>query len=329
MNEKSQKSSHQIFYIPQIEEYFSRLTSKAVKLSNEERDALARLVYNSLKQVLCYLKPQVARIKNNELRDKVRSGDIAYHNILAKISDEKHLDNYDELIYLVSQIKSAVDELVSYNMRLIRKILISIVKNNIAGVDDEVINKAIIAMVRAIYNYNPYKGVLLSTYISWYVRKMAGAEFEKNMLSYVVDPPEFIKRPSLVFNKATYEKLMKTKDPSSVFGRYPSQYFISALTSKDVVSLYDKTAVDEDVENTIPAPKQEDPLEYGFVHNLVEVLPDEILKKIVIMYFGLDDGKEKTIAEIARSLGRSSDWVKRKLSDAIGIMKGTADVGAY
>ena len=340
------KQSIPVVFNRDVDEYLDPLLKKADKnrLPKGKDKLYLRIVHLTAKQIICYLE----RFKNIYGLGKyekdfagILEGRAKFHpKLFTKIG--KYLETLpktDEVLeaqFLLSEMQAIVDVLVLHYIRLLKRLLLMVISKNRSQVSEQVLSEGIWALIGAIYNYNPFSGISITTYVSWWVKSMVGNVLDKERRAKLAPEPPWFKRLTAIFGKQSYRKLIRSgKQPTpelleEILGVWPGNFFSLAKESVDLHSLYDKTALEDiDVEQTVADPVDftnltETGIDKERLLSAINKLPKNQLKALKLR-FGLGC-KEHSFSAIAKRLKISKstayEWVEaalKTLKEELGV----------
>ena len=300
-------------------------------LTREEQLALTRLVRNTLNQLYCFVMGANLgkEVPFLGIKKKLKSKSAHKYRYSPEfVRDVRAAANMlsgdhplrEELLFLTDEVKDAVDLLFMGNLRLLKRLVLSIIAKKPQAATETLFAEAHYALLCAIYSYSPYKGIALTTYISWWVKSMVGTYLDREKLKSSSPPPEWFDKMSSVFSKRTYKQLLATKKQPSpelleeVLGIWPGSFFSMLKETISVKSLATPTEIETELQERIPGefPEYEEDLDKERLRVILQELPD-IDRKIVFMRFGFG-GRERSLQEIAEELGMSKVAVHKRLA---------------
>ncbi len=265
------KSSIPVVFNKDVDEYLDPLLRQAekVKLPRGRDKLYLRIVHLTARQVICYLE-RFSKAYGLGKYEKdfagVLEGRAKFHpKLFTRIG--KYLDTLPETgevleaKFLLSEMQAIVDVLVLHYIRLLKRLLLMVISKNRSQVSEQVLSEGIWALIGAIYNYNPFSGISITTYVSWWVKSMVGNVLDKERRAKLAPEPSWFRRLTAIFGRQSYKKLLRSgKQPTpevleEVLGIWPGNFFSSAMEGIDLLSLQDKTALEDiDVEQTVADP---------------------------------------------------------------------------
>ncbi|MBR6736215.1 MAG: RNA polymerase sporulation sigma factor SigK [Oscillospiraceae bacterium] len=173
--------------------------------------------------------------------------------------------------------QSARDELIEHNLRLVVHIIKKYNPN--ARDQDDLISIGTIGLIKAVSTFNCEKGARFATYASRCIEN------------------------EILMN---FRSKKKTAQDVYLFDPIDTDKDGNALTLLDIMA--DETSMVEEIENKMRASK---------LRRLVNELPDEREKEIIILRYGLSGGEPMTQRNVAQRLKISRSYVSRIEKKAI------------
>ncbi len=226
-------------------------------------------------------------------------------------------DEYVKLYNLVDKADRAHEKIIYSNLKLVASIAKHYMKRGLSLMD--LIQEGNIGLSRAIDKFDYEKGNKFSTYATPWIKQ--------GITRALTDKSRTIRIPSHLLE--TISKIKKVQDKlEHELGRTPTYEEISRETnispeklamilnsSQTPVSL-EKPVGDEDdatISDFVPDGNSLNPLEYcekmDIRKEIHKILSDHLTEreaKILIMRYGFDDGKFKTLEEIGKKMGNIS-----------------------
>lgn len=231
--------------------------------------------------------------------------------------------------------KDAFNKIVEHNLRLVLKIA-----NQFSGLTDmpleDLVQEGNIGLMEAVKRFDPDKGYKFATYATWWIRQ--------NIQRAIIEKSPTIRIPSSqleIMKKVSDAEIFLARQKSAI----PSDDDIAkstGLTLKQVKTtrrllrqghynfVLDKSMTqeeeNEDMLNFLvdpdPTPDQEiiQDLIKEYISQKLDRLT-EVEKKILILRFGLADGRSRTLKEIANKLGKTRERIRQIEKKALSKIK--------
>ena len=217
--------------------------------------------------------------------------------------------------------KKAREEMIRSNLRLV----ISIAKryNNLGIPLSDLIEEGNIGLMRAVDKFEPSKGFRFSTYAAWWIKQSISRSIidQGKMIRIPVYMNEEILKCKKVTEALTH-KLKRKPQAGEVAKRLQSSVdkvrelstWVTKMSSLDApIGEQGEGQVKDVIEDeTMASPDEE--LETFFNKERTEDLLNmmtERERKILDMRFGITDGNEHTLAEIAKKMGVSRERIRQ------------------
>lgn len=253
------------------------------------------------------------RLNSHRIRDLLNN----YRRLLEEANDEESIDEYGYWEDMLSQAKCA---LIEANVRLV----VSVAKKYLhRGIEiSDCIQEGNKGLITAVENFDYRRGFKFSTYAIWWIRQaILRAIHEKARTIHI--PANTLDLFTKIEHYSRLYSLNHGRQPTTeeiaLHLKCSKEKVKNALeSSMNLVSL-DSRIGDDDatIGEYIEDPHTEDPfqklsladLRSHISHVLDSLEPNE--KQTVLMRFGLDDGRFKTLGEIASGLKLSNERIRQ------------------
>jgi len=241
----------------------------------------------------------------------------------------------EEEIALAERIQrgdnEAREQMIKANLRLVVKIARDYDGLGLPLLD--LISEGNIGLMKGVERFEPAKGAKLSTYVSWWIkqsikRALANQSKTIRLPVHVTHTVAHIRRSALKLREtldreATDEELADDLDLNPRRVRQYREASRAPICLDSPLSADDSTPISETVADENAAAPFDD-LVKDNDHNLVhEVLATLHVRerKILAMRFGLDDGRPKTLEEVAESFGITRERIRQIQEQALEKMR--------
>ena len=266
--------------------------------------------------------------RKKEILDKIEQGEKLTEEEEAFIKEhgDEPVDDW-ELEVLKEEAEYAWERLIISNLRLV----VSIAKKYTGrGMDFmDLIQEGTIGLMKAVEKFEWRRGYKFSTYATWWIRQA--------ITRALADQSRTIRIP--VHMVETRNKYLKTKQELyHELGREPTTEEIAEAMGIDVEKVKDiettiqdpksleSTIGDEDdthFGDFIEDPKTEKPEEYvarkemkESLRRIIDELPERE-REIIKMYYGLEDGIERSLEDVGQHFGITRERVRQILQKAL------------
>jgi RNA polymerase primary sigma factor len=241
----------------------------------------------------------------------------------------------EEEIALAERIQSgdkdAREQMIKANLRLVVKIARDYEGLGLPLLD--LISEGNIGLMKGVERFQPDKGAKLSTYVSWWIkqairRALADQSKTIRLPLHVTQKVSHMRRTAMKLREtldreATDQEIADhlELDPRRLRRYREASRAMICLDSP--ISGEDSTPVSETVADENAAAPFDDLLrdnDYGMVNETLATL-DARESKILIMRFGLDDGAEKTLEEVAEHFDITRERIRQIQEQALEKMR--------
>jgi RNA polymerase primary sigma factor len=298
--------------VKSLQKAISELKSLKKKLSGSSQESLSEDL--QLKEDKIVELCQQLRLNTRRVRDLLEK----YKKILAESATAEDLETFSYWEEMRNQAKSAI---IEANVRLV----VSIAKRyTYRGLEiGDLIQEGNKGLITAVDNFDYRKGYKFSTYAIWWVRQaITRAIHEKsktihlpaNTYELISKIERFSREWSLKYGtQPGVEEIAKGVGCSPEKVESALECAVDPISLDMEVNSEDGTTIGEYIEDT----NSEDPfarLSLSSLRKHIQQVLDSLdqkEKKTVIMRFGLDDGRIKTLNEIGKKLGLTNERVRQ------------------
>jgi RNA polymerase primary sigma factor len=241
----------------------------------------------------------------------------------------------DEEVALAERIKlgdkEAREQMIKANLRLVVKIARDYEGLGLPLLD--LISEGNIGLMKGVERFQPEKGAKLSTYVAWWIkqsikRALANQSKTIRLPIHVTHKVAHIRRAAIKLREtldreATDEELAGHLDLNPRRVRQYREASRAMICLDSPVSSDDSTPISETVadENGVaPFDELVRDNDCDMVHDLLATL-DARESKILAMRFGLDDGRPKTLEQVAENFGITRERIRQIQQQALEKMR--------
>jgi len=277
--------------------------------------------------------PAELTTEENVPSPNARGGDT-FQLYIREIGQVKLLSREEEIalaIRIQAGDKEAREHMIKANLRLVVKIAREYEGLGLPLLD--LISEGNIGLMKGVERFQPDKGAKLSTYVSWWIkqsirRALANQSKTIRLPLHVTQKVSHMRRSArrlreTLDREATDRELADELklDPRRLRRYREASRAIIRLDSP--ISAEDPTTVSETVADENAAAPFEDVLRDNDFDMMNEILAtlDERESRILIMRFGLDNGIEKTLEEVAGHFGITRERIRQLQEQALEKMR--------
>lgn len=305
---------------------------KDIKNLNKEVKNSERLIAN--RNLSYYIRRKLCREKTNHLikrHETVRAVNIVklyrsgtINQLKTFIKPDYPKETKKELIRILRQLvkfehqaKSAKDELVRSNLRLVVGIAKKYINTNRGLHFADLIQEGNMGLIRAIEKFDYRLGNRLSTYASWWIRQTIIRSIEDK--SSTIKIPVYINEQIKKLTKDSKETDNPNEEGSSNVNNDKSLKLYLALQSiREPISLEapygdDGSNLHGYIPDSMPPSPMDKVLEYQLLKELDEILKDLPPRdeRILRFRFGVGVDSEHTLKEIGEEFGISRERIRQ------------------
>jgi RNA polymerase primary sigma factor len=241
----------------------------------------------------------------------------------------------DEEIALAERIqrgdKEAREQMIKANLRLVVKIARDYEGFGLPLLD--LISEGNIGLMKGVERFQPTKGAKLSTYVSWWIkqsikRALANQSKTIRLPIHVTHKVAHIRRSAIKLREtldreATDEELADDLELNPRRLRQYREASRAPICLDSPISADDSTPISETVADENAAAPFDDLVtdnDHNMVHEVMATL-NARESRILAMRFGLDDGRPKTLEEVADHFGITRERIRQIQEQALEKMR--------
>ncbi len=264
-------------------------------------------------QYLKFNEPLLTADDERILSERVEAGVLAQAALDGSINISA---SADELLELVRVGQEAYQRLVNSNLRLVALVVLPNHCSNVG--QDELFQEGTIGLLEAVRRFDHRRGFRFATFALPWIR-MRVSEVVATQAGRVGLPA----RRAKVWRQAHARRLELAErlgrnptaaELAAAWGR-PTEWVEELLSWRLPASLPDEVAFVFD---------EEEPAEYDGKELLAPVSGE--LRRVMMLRFGLEDGRAMTVAEVAEELSISESTVRRRERRAVEVLRTELDL---
>ncbi|TSC53357.1 MAG: RNA polymerase primary sigma factor, partial [Microgenomates group bacterium LiPW_16] len=301
-------------HIPEIEELFDKLNRAGIDVFEtiSEEEELVKPVSELEKEL-----EALAAIKVGEISDPVRM----YLREIGRVPLLKFEQEIDLAKKIEKGDRAAKKKLIESNLRLVVSIAKKYVGRGMSFLD--LIQEGNQGLIRAVEKYDWRRGYKFSTYATWWIRQA--------ITRAIADQARTIRIP--VHMVETINRFIRTsRRLMQELGREPAPEEVAQALGVDVAKIREIVKVSQEPTSLeAPVGDEEDshlgdfiqdttqPTPYdAATHQLLKEHMEEVLstlsdreKRVLILRFGLDDGRPRTLEEVGREFNVTRERIRQ------------------